>query len=282
MTHHEHTAPMPDLRIVPLSALVPHEEHDIQRSLPLLERIRQAGTWLNPPVVAPMNDDQYVILDGANRFHCLGELGYRYILVQVVDYDSDDVELDTWHHVVSRISWFELLRGLRETPGIRVEGDTLLNARVALAQRDVLAYVTLRDGQAYTLASLSGTLNERNTTLRAIVNTYKTRCTLNRINTDSLRAARELYPDAVAIIVFPQYQPVEIIVAARDRAFLPPGITRHVIHGRAMRLHYPLRAFEDNGETLEEKNAQLRTWIQERSALKRIRYYAEASYLFDE
>jgi hypothetical protein len=282
MSHHEHAAPMPDLRIVPLSALAPHEEHDAQRSQPLLERIRQAGTWLNPPIVAPMDEEHFVILDGANRCYCVEALGYPYILVQVVDYDSDAVELDTWHHVVSKLTWFELLRGLREVAGIRVESSTLLDARVALAQREVVAYATLSDGRAYTLAAEADTLAERNSILRAIVNSYKQRGTLNRINTDSLRAARELYPDAVAIIVFPQYQPVEIIVAARDHAFLPPGITRHVIHGRAMRLHYPLGAFEENGETLAQKNAHLRIWMQERSAHKRIRYYAESSYLFDE
>jgi hypothetical protein len=72
------------------------------------------------------------------------------------------------------------------------------------------------------------------------------------------------------------------MVAARDHAYLPPGITRHVIHGRAMRLHYPLAAFEEDGLSLEQKNADLKHWIQERSAHKRIRYYAESSFLFDE
>jgi hypothetical protein len=278
----ENSPAMPDLRIVPLQLLVPHEEHDAQRSGPLLERIRKAGTWLNPPIVAPMSDGRYVILDGANRYHCVRELGYPYILVQAVDYESDAVQLDTWHHVVSHISWFELLRRLRELPGVVVEAAELLNARALLAQRKALAYVTLNDGKAYTLASNAETLAERNTTLRQIVDTYKSRSVLNRINTDSLRTAREQYPNAVGIFVFPSYQPVEIMVAARDHAYLPPGITRHVIHGRAMRLHYPLAAFEEDGLSLEQKNADLKHWIQERSAHKRIRYYAESSFLFDE
>jgi len=273
---------MPNLQIVLTESLVPHEEHDAQRSGPLMERIRQAGTWLNPPVVAPMGDGRYVVLDGANRFHCIRELGYPYILVQVVEYESEDVELDTWHHVVAGLSWFELLRRLRKLDGVRVVADTLLNARAALAQRKVAAYVVLQDGQAYTLATTADSLVERNLALRRIVDTYKRDATLNRINTDSLRTARAQYPGAVAIIVFPQYQPVEILVAARDSAYLPPGITRHVIHGRAMRLHYPLHAFAADERTIEEKNLDLQHWIQERSATKRIRYYAEATFLFDE
>jgi hypothetical protein len=49
-----------------------------------------------------------------------------------------------------------------------------------------------------------------------------------------------------------------------------------------MRLHYPLASFLEDGVSLEQKNADLKRWIQELSAKKRIRYYAEASYLFDE
>ncbi|HLY26627.1 MAG TPA: ParB N-terminal domain-containing protein [Aggregatilineales bacterium] len=273
---------LPDLRIVPLSSLVPHEEHDAQRSAPLIERIRQAGTWLNPPVVAPMGDGRYVILDGANRHFALGTLGYQYILVQVVDYESDEVQLETWHHIISGMSWFKFLRNICQIDGLEVACDDLLSARASLARRDVLAYTVLGDGNCYTLKSKAVTLGERTRKLQHIVNTYKSRGVLNRISTDAIGEARRLYPDAVAIVVFPQYQPVEILVAARDGVHLPPGISRHIIKGRAMRLHYPLEAFRENGETLEQKNRNLHTWLQSRLAEKRVRYYAEPTYLFDE
>jgi hypothetical protein len=273
---------MPDLRIVSLASLVPHEEHDAQRSEPLVKRIRDAGTWLNPPVVAPMGDGRYVILDGANRHHALGELGYQYILVQVVDYESSSVQLDTWYHIVSGLSWFEFLRQVHTIPDLQVECTELLTARAALARRDILAYAVLHDNNAYALQSNAETLAERTATLRQIVDTYKRRGTLNRISTDSLSQARHLYPEAVAIVVFPHYQPVEILDAARNGIHLPPGISRHIIKGRAMRLHYPLEALRENGESLEAKNDALRHWVQERVAAKRVRYYAEPSYLFDE
>src|SRR3954465_1213574 len=112
---------IPDLRIVPITFLVPHEEHDAQRAEPLIRRIREAGTWLNPPVVAPMDERRFVILDGANRHYALGALGYDYILVQVVDYESDEVQLGTWHHIVSGVSWFQLLRDFYKIEGIEVD-----------------------------------------------------------------------------------------------------------------------------------------------------------------
>ncbi len=282
MTSTHESEVMPDLRIVPWTSLVPHEEHDAQRSEPLVERISEAGILLNPPVVAPMDADRFVILDGANRHYALGALGYDYILVQVVDYESDAVRLETWHHVVSHISWFKFLRHIRKIEGVSVDCVDLLSARAALARREVLAYAVLHDDSAYTLQVEADTLMQRTAALRTVVDTYKHRSVLNRISTDALHEARRLYPAAVAIIVFPHYEPAEIIFAARTGVHLPPGITRHIIRGRAMRLHYPLDALRANGESLEQKNEQLQRWIQQRLAEKRVRYYAEPTYLFDE
>lgn len=275
---------MPDLRIVPMDTLVPHEEHDAQRSEPLIARIREAGVWLNPPIVAEMGDGRFVILDGANRHFALGSLGYPHILVQVVDYESEDVRLETWHHIVSGVSWFELLRHIRQVDGLSVDTCDLLGARAALAGRDALAYVVLRDEGAYLMRAETPTapLNQRNRLLRDVVDTYKRSGILNRVTTDRLSAARRMYPDAVAIVVFPHYEPAEIVVAAREGAHLPPGITRHLIHGRALRLNYPLVALRDERRSLEQKNTDLQHWIQQRMAAKRIRYYAEATYNFDE
>ena len=275
---------IPDLRIVPVDSLVPHEEHDAQRSGPLVERIRGSGVWLNPPIVAPLGDSRYVILDGANRHFALTALGYPHILVQVVDYESEAVKLETWQHVVSGLSWFDLLRRIRQIDGLLVEADELLGARVALAQRQSLAYLVLGDEGTYLLsaAQAEASLAGRNHLLRQVVNSYKTAGILNRVTTDRLTAARSLYPDAVAIIVFPHYEPVEIVVAARDEAYLPPGITRHLIQGRALRLNYPLEILRDTETDLVQKNKDLQQWLQVRTAEKRVRFYAESTYLFDE
>ena len=275
-------APTLDLRIVPITSLVPHEEHDHQRAEPLIGRIREAGSWLTPPIVAPLDDARYVILDGANRHYALSHLGYDYILVQVVDYESEQVHLNTWNHVVSGLSWFEFLRNIRQIEQLHVDSADLLNARAAVARRAVLAYAVLDDNRAYTLNILDPSIGARTTVLRQVVDTYKRSGVLNRINTDLLSRARTDFPNAIAIVVFPHYQPAEIQVAARDGLLLPPGISRHVIQGRAMRLHYPLEEFRANHESLEAKNDKLRLWMQERNAQKRVRYYAESTYIFDE
>ncbi len=60
--------PTPDLRILPIGKLLPHELHDEQRAAPLIHRLQQDAVLKNPPVVAPVGvrDDRFVILDGAS------------------------------------------------------------------------------------------------------------------------------------------------------------------------------------------------------------------------
>ena len=63
---------LPDLRFVPVDAVFPHEFHDLQRTLPLVEKLRESGVLRNPPIITQVGDGhrvepRYVVLDGANR-----------------------------------------------------------------------------------------------------------------------------------------------------------------------------------------------------------------------
>src|SRR5690606_7280314 len=84
-----------DLRIVPTEALLSHERHDAQRTAPLVKYLRRDGVLKNPPIVTPsgLDDNTYVMLDGANRIFALNELGIRHTLVQVVPYTEPHVDL---------------------------------------------------------------------------------------------------------------------------------------------------------------------------------------------
>ena len=54
-----------------------------------------------------------------------------------------------------------------------------------------------------------------------------------------------------------------------------------MISPRILHLNYPIEEMAVE-KPLEEKNATLQRFIQERIAEKGVRYYAEATYLFDE
>src|SRR5207237_2447122 len=124
-------------------------------------------------------------------------------------------------------------------------------------------------------------LHELNALLNAMVDTYKERGRLYRAATDHLSEARQLYPDLTGLVIFPRYEASEVIALARDGELLPTGLTRHLIQGRALRTNYPLSELSSD-DSLEIKNDHLREWMQRKLASKEIRFYGEATYIFDE
>lgn len=288
-SHYDETilnVPTPILRFIPTESLLAHEEHDQQRSTPLIKRVVDSGIWLHPPIVTPLDDDsgRYVVLDGANRCHVISSLGYPHILVQIVYYDSGQVQLDRWNHVLANLPTATLLDRISAIPNVSFHQTDLLEARAELAQRDALVYVIDLAGgdDVYLVTTDERTIKTRTERLRAIVDCYKADAKLDRINTDKHDEIKAMYPQADTLVAFPHYEPSEILYAAREQVLLPPGISRHVIQGRAMRLLYPLHHLADTETPLAMKNAALAAWTQQRIDERAVRFYAESSYMFDD
>jgi hypothetical protein len=265
--------PPPDLRIIPVDAPQPHEEHDSQRSAPLIEKIRYAKYFTNPPVVTHTEDNQYVILDGANRCYTFATLEFPYILVQVVSYFGGQVELGTWNHVVS--DW--------DADAFMALVDELGDIEMLEGQhKHAIAHVCLPNGSMTALNAPVQSVHERNTALRDFVRIYQRNATLNRTPLTEPTEVWKLFPQANALVIFPGYRPNDIIEAARYQAYLPPGISRHIVHGRALQLNYPADVLRDSTESLEAKNEQLSQWLTDKLLNRQVRYYAEATYQFNE
>jgi hypothetical protein len=276
------SAETPDLRIIPIELLVEHEFNDAQRTAPLAKRLEAEGLLKNPPIVAHLEDDpRYVVLDGANRTTALHALGYKFCLVQVVRYEDPPVSLSTWHHVVTGIDLDDFVNTIHAIDGLEMVPIDLLHARAGLARRELLAYTICADGRVFAARAQTHDLHELNALLNAMVDTYKERGRLYRAATDHLREARQLYPDLTGLVIFPRYEAAEVIALARDGELLPTGLTRHLIQGRALRTNYPLSELS-SPSSLEEKNERLGEWLKNKLSSKEMRFYGEATYIFDE
>ncbi len=266
------SSPPPDLRIVNIDDVLPHEKSDGQRSQPLISRLRQAEYFTNPPVVAAIANGKYVLMDGANRHSSLKYLDYEHILVQVADYASKFIELGVWQHIVS--DW--------QTSAFQSQLQAICDIEIRAGwDASAVAQVLLRAGPVYGIHASADDLFKRNATLRRVVQSYHKHATLYRSPLTDPAQIWALYPCAIALVMFPTYQPQDIIAAATKEAYLPPGLSRHIIHGRALKLNYPMQKLRED-RPLEEKNRELRQWLQKRLSQRGVRYYAEATYQFDE
>jgi len=239
----------------------------------------------NPPIVAPLLDAaavaQYMVLDGANRSTAARAAGLPHLVVQRVIYEPPHVILSTWHHALAGLSAADFEAACRSIPGLEVQSDSVMHARALLARREILAYGH-HEGGAVTTCRGGASLEERNRLLNALVDTYRLRCRFYRTSTESFEIAKERHPDVTTLVVFPHFEPVEVMELAGSGSRLPAGITRHLIRWRALRINVPLERMADQTASLAEKNEWLAGWLEERWAKRQVRFYEESTVLFDE
>lgn len=277
---------LPDLRFVPTEAVHPHEYHDLQRTQPLVARLRESGTLKNPPIVTQTGDGmrvetRYVVLDGANRSTAARAAGWPHLLVQVVRYEAPMVELHTWYHALTADARHILEEGVARIPGLTVAHHDRVHARAMLARREALACVVMHESDVLVVQG-GRSLHERNDLLNRLVHLYQDRVPYTRVTSDSLSEARKEHPEVQALVIFPRFDPAEVIDLAGAGEYLPAGITRHLIRWRALRTNVPVAMCEDTTRSLEDKNAWLQAWVAERLTKREVRFYEEPTVLFDE
>lgn len=272
---------LPNLDILPIDSLILHEDHDMQRSLPLIEKLRAAGIIRNPPIVMPLTDGskRFMVLDGANRVTSLLEMEFPHIVAQVVDPNDTNVNLQTWNHVVWGMNQKTLLNGLKKIKGLKV---VRVNTHKSVdAPKYLPVNIRLSDGTLYSLAEDPADLASHIKTLHAIVDTYKTRASLDRTSQTLIDSFKEVHKDLTALVIFPHFKIRTLLKLAGDKIVLPTGITRFTVSPRALHLNYPLHELS-SGKPIEYKQEYLKQWIDERVKKKGVRLYSEATFLFDE
>jgi len=272
---------LPTLKILPLEQLVLHEDHDLQRTLPLVDKLRAQGILRNPPIVMPLTDgsDRYMVLDGANRVTSLHHMEFPHIVAQVVESSNPHVNLQTWNHILWGLSTGNLVSSLRKVKGIKlikVDPQKSLDA-----PKYTPLQIRLSDGRLFILEESPSDLATHIRTLHEIVNTYKTRATLDRTSQTLIDSFRKVYSDLTGLVIFPRFKIKTLLKLAAQNLVLPAGITRFTVSPRVLHLNYPLHELS-SGKPVEYKEAYLYHWIQDRAKNKGLRYYAEATFLFDE
>lgn len=272
---------LPNLKILPIDCLILHEDHDLQRTLPLVQKMRGQGILRNPPIVMPLTDgtDRYMVLDGANRVTSLIEMEFPHIVAQVVKADNPHVNLQTWNHIIWGMDPKTLIRRIRQIKVLKV---IKIDTHKSLdAPKYVPLQIRLPDGKFYLLEEMPSDLPTHIHTLHQIVNTYKTRASLDRTSQTLIDPFKKLYPNLTALVIFPRFKINTVLKLAAQNIVLPTGITRFTVSPRALHLNYPLHELS-SGKPIEYKEEYLKEWVGERVKKKGVRLYTEATFLFDE
>jgi hypothetical protein len=203
------------------------------------------------------------------------------VLAQVVHPGDNQVSVETWNHAVLNLTEDELLAALRDLDRLELVESDVEQATADMIQGNALAYLSLRSNRGMTIAATVPDLRSRVDGLNRLVRAYQTRGRIERTNAGSAAEVERAFPAAAGLVVFLAFSVQDVVDAVSDGLLLPAGLTRFIVAPRALRVNYPLEALAVEG-TREEKEQALARWLHERVVQRGVRYYAEATYLFDE
>jgi hypothetical protein len=264
-------AQLPELRVLASADLLLHEDSDPQRVERLGRALAADGVLRNPPVVAPLDGGQYVVLDGANRVTALRQAGFTDQLAQVVSYDDASVSLEVWAHALRDDVAPPLGGAWRAMPVDAIQeglesGSLGCGVITASGSR---GFVTAPD-LAARVAAVAG-----------VVAGYKGRIQVYRVQPASLDSLRPRYGRVGALVLFPQFSKADIGTIARLPVLLPSGVSRHIVQNRALRVNVELSLLR-GAAPREEKQARLTELITQRLVDHRVRHYPESTVVFDD
>ncbi len=226
----------PDVRLVPVRAIRPHEEYTPSREQALSAEIAREGVLRHPLIVAELGDGEYVLLDGTHRLEWLVREGQAFAPVQVVRPDDPtSVAVHTWAHLaqVSPLFPDEVQEAVGAEGGLVLEATTPRRALAVVAAGLRPAWLAAygQRGVAYTVRGPGN----RARVLRALLGHYRP----ERIAPEEACCAGHGDPEAVfahhrsasLVVHFAPFGAEDVAALAREGDRVPAGITRVVVVG---------------------------------------------------
>ncbi len=245
--------------------------------------IQQEGLLRNPPLVWALGDPdrRYVVLDGANRVASSQALNLEYLVAQVIRRVHEDIKLETWTQVIVGCSPLELLHAVTAIPEIELSSSNGSGSSQRKPSCPNAIKLYLLNGQRWEIKTQSRSLYDRVSILQQFFGRLRQMSNIERSSTSSANQLFETYPDIVGWVELPPFQINEIRILAERGQLLPSGLTRFIVSPRILGLNYPLSIL-NHGSSLDEKQNLLLEWIRQLKQARRVRYYPEATIVFND
>lgn len=269
------------LKIVPIKDILVHEQFDDSRVFPLVASLKEDKQLSNPIIVASLDNQKYLQLDGMNRLSAFKKLGLDSILVQIVDYNNQEtVELSSWLHIFKGdINHFIANIESNGNEVSKAKFEQVGHRYIKEEGRARICTVISMEGFVYLVYS-KGELMGKVKSLNKITEFYKDKIQRdvlpikpNRIDIDLLFQEHE--PSNI-IVIFPTFTRHQIVDVAKRKELFPAGMTRHIIQRRCLNVNVPLTLFTKE-RSIKKQNVDLEKLLFQ----KKFRLYEESTVYFE-
>ena len=259
-----------NLKLVPISKLIPHEETVPQLSDRLARRMIRDGVQKDPIMV---DEKSLIVLDGMHRLEALRRMGAKQAVCSLVDYAGDGVKL---------FRWFRLVENPRETFVSDMRRELEMTDEVSLSWSDAAfdSGLTLtHSGRAYVAKAGEGTDSVTKAVRKFDGMTRAAEMWIEYI--DEGTASPELLKGNYMALLTPKFKKEEVINAAMQGRPFPPKTTLHVFPLRPMGINYPIEALRSQGDMLEKLLETRRPRRIDAPSFYRGRLYREPVVVFE-
>jgi len=269
-----------DLDLLRLSDIRLHEATENNRLRNIYNRISKSKYLMNPVIVG-RHGHGIILLDGANRYGSLKEIGCKLILAQVFDYKSNDLILDTWNHLVYDFE-LEKLEEYCIANGLEARSVSYSNGINILKEKFNFLLAVQINGNRNLLVRLSPELNRILKQLEGITKLYFKKHSFDRSESDiKISDLKQYTRKEGSLIVFPQFTKQHIINIADKNMRLPAGISRHRIKNRVLHVKYEIKKLMNAGD-INRKKDDLKKMLEDRIDKNKVRQYQDSVIVFDE
>ena len=274
---------LPSLRVIDVDSLILHEQPDEERWKPLEHRIRADGLLKHPPIAAKDHGSRtHILLDGVNRVEAMKRLGARRLLVQEVDLEDDSLVLSTWHHVMEGLGGEALMEKLTACARFStVEGRfTAAGDFVPDFDRETECIIVLNDRSVYAVHTTDD-LQGRLEIVTGVVGVVHEAANRDRVSYTNMGDLAKHYSDFSALVCYKAFTKDDVLTLSLEGRKFPSGVTRFSIPKRALYFDLPFSFFEGEGSA-EAKQAELDEIVRAKIRGKKIRFYVEPTFIFDD
>jgi hypothetical protein len=274
---------LPRLLIVAIDAVLPHEEPDERRIESIRGRIAAEGLLKHPLIAARSHDTvRHILLEGVNRREALRGLGARFVPVQEVDLDDEGLVLSTWHHAVEGLDAGEFIGHLPPPARVAPFGGDFRQTGdfVPRFSEERTCCIALPDGRSFAVLG-DGSTRRRAEGIRDLVRRISAAGSIDRVSYTNMRDLARHYPRFSALVCYRGFSKEDVRSMSAEGVKLPSGVTRFSVRKRALAFGIPLSLLQGDG-TREEKQAGLDRMIIEKIRGRRIKFFEEPTFYFDD
>ncbi|HUV35780.1 MAG TPA: hypothetical protein VMX58_02445 [Patescibacteria group bacterium] len=274
---------LPKLVLIDTDGLLRHEEPDPDISDELSKQIGESGILKNPLIATSDHGAaSHILLDGVNRHEALRRLEARFTLIQEVDIDSDGIVLSTWNHAVEDLDMKTAVDDLTARLTMRPFSGRFTESGdfIPPGDEEIAGCIVLPDGSCYGIHAPGGP-RQRLEAVTAIADRIGWTSKRDRVSYTNMNDLKKHYPGFSALVCFGQFSKTDIMQLSIEGVRFPCSITRFCVPKRVLSFNLPLSLLQGEG-TLEEKRILLQLHVLDKIRNRKIKFYEEPTFYFDD